>query len=120
MTPKELVSEYYKLNALHNPDVMDKYLHNDFVMQWYSSKGYFEADKKDGLALAAELSKSYASSHIAISHIIAEGSMVSVRYTHHVTTIENPSEEMVLAHFMVVWEIKDSKLHKAYLMSQLG
>lgn len=120
MAAKELVQEYYRSDALRNPQVMERFIHDDFNLQWYSSKGFFEADRKDILALAGELSKSYATSHIEISHIIAEGNQVSVRYTHHVTTIENPGEEMILAHFMVLWEVKDGKLYRGYLMSQLG
>jgi hypothetical protein len=28
-------------------------------------------------------------------------------YSHFVKTVENPREEMFLAHFMTIWEIKD-------------
>jgi hypothetical protein len=28
-------------------------------------------------------------------------------------TIENPREEMLLAHFISIWQIKDNKLYKA-------
>jgi len=120
MTAKELVLEYYTLDALRNPQVMDKYIHNDFILQWYSSKGYLEVDKKDLMALAAEMGKSYTSSRIEISHILEEGSQVSVRYVQYVTAFENPNEEMVLAHFTMFWEVKDNLLHRGYLMSQLG
>ena len=41
-------------------------------------------------------------------------------YTHYVNAFENPNEEMVLAHFVVIWEVKDGKLYKGFLMSQLG
>jgi hypothetical protein len=36
-----------------------------------------------------------------------------------VKTIENPREEMLLAHFFVIWEIKDDKLFRGYQISQL-
>jgi hypothetical protein len=120
MSPKELVLEYYNSDALRRPDVMGEYIHNGFLMQWHSSKGYLEADKADVMALAEQLGKSYITSRIAISHIIEEGNQVSVKYTHYVTPLENPDEEMVLGHFFVFWELKDNKLYKAYLMSQLG
>jgi len=120
MTAKELVQDYYRLDALRNPQIMDKYLHTDFLLQWYSSKGYLEIDKKDLMALAAEMGKSYTSSRVEITHILEENSQVSVRYTHYVTAIENPAEEMVLAHFVMFWEVKDARLHRGYLMSQLG
>jgi len=120
MTAKELVLEYYTLDAVRNPRVMDKFIHKDFVLHWYSSKGYLEIDKNDLMALAAEMGKSYTSSRIDISHIIEEGTQVSVRYTHYVTAFENPNEEMVLAHFVVFWEVKNGQLYRGYLMSQLG
>jgi hypothetical protein len=43
-----------------------------------------------------------------------------VRYSHFVKTIENPREEMLLAHFISIWQIKDNKLYKGYQMSQLS
>ena|SRR5690606_31993946 len=120
MTAKELVAEYYNSQALKNPDIMKDYLHEGMLLQWHSSKGYLQLEKNDLLALVAELDKSYVSSRVDITHIIAEGEQVSVRYTHYVHAFENPDEEMVLAHFVVIWEIKDNKLYKGYLMSQLG
>ncbi len=120
MNPKELVLEYYKQDALRHPELMDKYLHKDFLLQWYSSKGYLEADKKDVMALAAQMAKSYTSSRTEIISVLAEGNEVAVRYIYHVTAFENPGEEMVLAHFAVFWEIKDGLLYRGRLMSQLG
>ena len=120
MTAKDIVQEYYRSGALHNPEVMATYVHDDFNLEWYSTKGYFEADKNDILALAGELAKSYATSYIHIKKIISEDNIVSVHYTHHVTAIENPQEDMILGHFMVIWEVKDDKLYKAYLMSHQG
>jgi hypothetical protein len=55
-----------------------------------------------------------------ITHIIAEDNTVSVRYSHFVKTIENPREEMLLAHFFVIWEIKDGKLYRGFQMSQFS
>ena len=55
-----------------------------------------------------------------ITHVIQEGNMVSVRYSHFVKTIENPREEMLLAHFCVIWEVKDNKLYRGYQMSQFS
>ena len=42
------------------------------------------------------------------------------RYSHFVKTFENPREEMLLAHFFVIWEIKDNKLYRGYQMSQFN
>lgn len=120
MSPKELVLEYYNQDALRHPEVMNKYLHKDFLLQWHSSKGYLEADKTDVMALAAEMGKSYTSSRTEIVSILEDGEEVAVRYVYYVTAFENPTEEMVLAHFAVFWKIKDGQLYHGRLMSQLG
>jgi hypothetical protein len=120
MSAKELVSEYYNSGAFRKKEKMEVYLHDELLLQWHSSKGYLELEKADLLTLAAEIDKSYSSSRLSISHMIAEGDAVTVRYTHYVNPIENPGEETVLAHFVVIWEVKDNKFFKGYLMSQLG
>lgn len=120
MTAKELVSEYYNSGAFRSKEAMKNYLHDELVLQWHSSKGYLQLEKSDLLTLASEIDKSYSASRLNISHIIAEDDTVTVRYTHYVNPIESPNEEMVLAHFVVIWEVKDNKFYKGYLMSQLG
>ena len=120
MGAKELVKEYYNSEAYRNAEAMKRFIHNDLVLQWHSSKGYLELDKNDLLALAQELGKSYVSSRVVISHMIEEDNKVCVRYTHYVHAFENPDEEMILANFMIIWEIKDNQLYKGYLMSQLA
>jgi predicted SnoaL-like aldol condensation-catalyzing enzyme len=72
------------------------------------------------LDLSQELSKAYVRSKVRISHILEDNNLVSVRYSHFVKTIENPREEMLLAHFITIWEIKDNKLFRGYQMSQLS
>lgn len=120
MNARELVTEYYKLEGFRNVAESQKFIHDDLQLKWHSSKGYLELEKDDFLALVAEMAKSYCGSRLDISHIIAEGDNVTVRYTHYVCAMENPTEEMTLAHFVVIWEVKDNKLYKGYLMSQLG
>lgn len=120
MDAKGLVKEYYTSEVFMKSAVIDKYMHPDMLLQWHSSKGYLELDRNDLRALAAELEKSYSASRLYISYVIAEGDNVCVRYTHYVNAIENPSEEVVLAHFVVIWEVKDGLLYKGSLMSQLG
>lgn len=120
MDAKALVSEYYGLEGFPNVEFMDKILHKDLDLQWHSSKGFLSLDKNDLMALAGELKKSYSSSRVDISHMIQENNFVTVRYAHYVHAFENPNEEMLLAHFVAIWEVKDGQLYKGYLMSQLG
>ncbi|MFN3756280.1 MAG: hypothetical protein ACK4RM_04935 [Flavobacterium sp.] len=71
------------------------------------------------LQLATDWNKAYDSSVVHIHDLIVEDDKISVRYTYHACTIENPSHYFVLAHFIVHWELKDEKLYRGWQMSQL-
>ena len=120
MSAKEIVQKFYKSDALIDSEVMKDFLHPEVVVEWNSSKGFIQLDYNSLLNLSNDLSKAYVRSKVRISHIIAENDVISVRYSHFVKTIENPREEMLLAHFMVIWQIKDNKLFRGYQMSQLS
>ena len=120
MTAKELVQNFYKSDAFIDSTIMKQYLHADAIVEWNSSKGFVELNYDSLIKLSEELGRAYVRSKVRISHIIAENDMISVRYSHFVKTIENPREEMLLAHFISIWQIKDNKLYKGYQMSQLS
>jgi hypothetical protein len=120
MTAKEFVQKFYKSDALIDSAVMKDFLHDEIKLEWNSSKGFIQHDFDSLLRLSDELGKAYVRSKIRISHIVAEENKISVRYSHFVKTVENPREEMLLAHFMTIWEIKDDKLYRGYQMSQLS
>jgi hypothetical protein len=120
MSAKELVAEYYESQAYRTIEGIGRFVHEDVIVQWHSSKGYLQLEKNDILTFAAELDKSYSAQRLFISHIISEDDTVTVRYTHYVNPFESPADEMILAHFVVIWEIKDNQLYKGYLMSHLG
>ena len=120
MAPKKIVEQFYKSDVLLDSELTASFLHPEAVLDWNSSKGFIQMKKEDIVALSTELSKAYVRSKIRISHLLAEGDLVSVRYSHFVKTIENPREEMLLAHFIVIWEVKDDKLFRGYQMSQLS
>ncbi len=119
MSAKEIVQEFYKSDALLENETVAKLLHNDVVLEWHSSKGFLKLKRQEIIELTSELSRAYVRSKIRITHILEEGNTVSVRYSHYVKTIENPREEMLLAHFMVIWELKNNKLYRGFQMSQL-
>lgn len=119
MSAKEIVQEFYKSDALLESDTVSKLLHDDVILEWHSSKGFLKLKYQDIMDLTTELGKAYVRSKARITHILEEENTVSVRYSHYVKTIENPREEMLLAHFMVIWELKNNKLYRGYQMSQL-
>lgn len=119
MNYKKRIIDFYKSEALINPKILSTYLHDDIILEWNSSTGYIKMNRDDLLSLATELSRSYISSKVDISHILKDGNFISVRYTHSIKTIENPREYILLANFIVIWEIKDEKLYRGYQISQV-
>ncbi len=120
MDAKELVSAYYSSDVFSNPETANRFLHDDVIMEWRSSKGFLQLNKADIVELISGLKKAYSSYRLDVGHIIGEKNKACARYTHYVHAFENPDEEVVLGHFVAIWEIKDSKLYKGYLMSQVG
>ena len=120
MSAKEIVQKFYKSDALIDSQVIKDFLHPEVLVEWNSSKGFVELNYDSLINLSDDLSKAYVRSKVRISHIIAENDLILVRYSHFVKTIENPREEMLLAHFIVIWQIKDNKLFRGYQMSQLS
>jgi hypothetical protein len=120
MSAKSIVQQFYKSDALIDSEILKEYLHPDVKVEWNSSKGFVALNYDSLLDLANDLNKAYVRSKVRISHIISENDLISVRYSHFVKTIENPREEMLLAHFIAIWEIKDDKLFRGYQMSQLS
>lgn len=119
MKPKHIVTNFYKSDVVLDATAVSDLLHPEVILEWHSTKGFFKMNHESIVALSRELSKAYIRSKCKISHLIAKGETVTVRYSQFVKTIENPREEMFLAHFMVIWEIKDDKLYRGYQMSQL-
>jgi hypothetical protein len=120
MNPKDVVLDLYKSDVLLNKDLVKPLLHPDITVDWNSSKGFIQMNHDDVLQLCDQLNKAYVRSKIRISHILQENNTVCVRFSHFVKTIENPREEMLLAHFFAIWEIKDNLLYKCYQMSQFS
>lgn len=116
---KDIVKEYYGSSAYRDPEKMARFLHDEVQIDWYSTKGYRRMGKADVLSIVGEMQSSYAEARLDISHIVAENDTVAIRYSHYVCPIESPNEEMLLAHFSVIWEIKDKRLYRGYLMSQI-
>lgn len=117
---KKLIQDFYKSDAFINSEIMDSYLHPDMILDWNSSTGFKQLSRQDLLNLSAELGKAYVRSKVRISHILKEGNEIMVRYSHFIKTLENPREEMLLGHFMVIWEVKDDKLYRGYQISQVS
>ncbi|MFM9987289.1 nuclear transport factor 2 family protein [Flavobacterium sp.] len=120
MTAKELVKDFYKSNVFLDSTLLDTYMHPDVSLDWNSSKGFLQMNKEEMVNIVNQMGKAYHSSRVYITHLLEDNNKVTVRYSHYIKTIENPREEMILAHFIVIWELKDGKLYRGFQMSQLS
>lgn len=120
MSAKKIVQDFYKSDALIDAKVMSEFLHPDVIVEWNSTTGFKKVNYDEIIALTEQMSKAYVRSKARLNLIVVEKNMVSIRFSHFVKTFENPREEMLLAHFFVIWEIKDDKLFRGYQMSQIS
>ncbi len=120
MSPKKLVQDFYKSNALLDIEVLKNYLHPEFILEWNGSTGFLKLDYQGIIDYTTNVAKAYVKTKIKVDHLLVDKNMVSVKYSLSVKTIENYREEMKLANFFVIWEIKDDKLYKGFQMSQLA
>lgn len=118
VAPKECVEKFYSSDFYRNPATVEEYLHPDASLFWNSSSGFHKLGFQQLLSLSQELTKSFESLRAEVSHLLEENQMVSIRFTYYVRTIENPEEELPMAHFMAIWEIKQGKMFKGYQISQ--
>ncbi|MGB0974524.1 MAG: nuclear transport factor 2 family protein [Flavobacteriaceae bacterium] len=120
MSPKELVKSFYESDFYKNQNVLKTYLHPESEVLWSSSDGFVNLQYNDIINHGKNVSESYKSLRTEISHLIAEGNMVTARYTYYVVPFDNPDEEICLAHFISIWEVKDNLLYKCHEMSQMA
>ncbi|VXB91206.1 conserved hypothetical protein [Flavobacterium sp. 9AF] len=118
MTNKEKVQKFYLEDGIRNVAALQQILHDDVMLEWISSDGVLQLSKQAILDLASELKKNYEISSIEITHIIEENNTVVVKYNQKMATIENPSELIAIAKFIVIWEFLDNKLFRGYQISQ--
>lgn len=118
MLKKELLKEFYISDGIRDVNALTEILHDDVILHWDSSEGILILEKEGILNLAKELNQNYAKSIIDITHLIAEEDLITIRYNHKVATIENPSELMLIAKIIVIWEFSGNKLIKGYQISQ--
>lgn len=115
MDIKSFILDYYK--ALLNPEEVKKYLHPQMLIKWQSNKGYLELEVNDLLNFSRLISKQYSTLRLNVSDVIVEGNKVAVRYTNFITTPDNPLHEKELSNSMSMWELKDNKLYRGYVMT---
>ncbi|WP_130733753.1 nuclear transport factor 2 family protein [Flavobacterium sp. J27] len=118
MTNKEQIQKFYLEDGIRNVAALEEFLHDDVILEWSSSDGVLNLSKQAILNLALELKQNYDISIVEITHLIEENNTVVVKYNQKIATIENPSELIPIAKFIVIWEFLENKLFRGYQISQ--
>ena len=117
-TAKEVVRNFYLSDILGDPKVMKQYFHPEVVLIWNSSDGLSIMHFEDIVAFFSEIRRTYHDLRVEVSHLLQDDNHVTIRYKYYIRTIENPDEELGIAHFIAIWEVKDEKLYRGYQVSQ--
>ena len=118
MTPKAIVKSFYESDLANDDSVVAKFFHKDCELHWSSSHGFMLLKYDDVVTFFKGTRKAYTSLRFEFSHMLAKDQTITTRHTLFGNTIENPDDEVALAHFMAIWEVKDDKLYRCYEMSQ--
>lgn len=117
---KEIVENFYTSDFYQDKEVLKEFLHPQVELSWYGTTGLKKLNLDEISAISHELAQSFESLRAEVENVISDKGKTAIHFTYHVRTIENPEEEMPLAHFMAIWELKDDKLYRGVQISQLG
>lgn len=117
---KKLVEDFYTSDFYRSEETLKKYLHPQVELSWYGTTGLKKLNFDEIRVLSLGMGSSYDSLRADVEKILAEGDDVAVHFSYYARTIENPEEEIPLAHFLAIWEIRDDKLYRGLQISQLG
>lgn len=115
---KDIVRSFYLEDLLKDHTVLDRFFHPEMVLLWNSSDGLTIMHFDDIIDFFSEIRRTYQDFRLEISHLLEDDNHVTIRYKYYVRTIENPDEELGIAHFIAIWEVKDDKLYRGYQVSQ--
>lgn len=120
LSAKRIVESFYTSDFNKDPQEIGGYLHPEAELYWNSSAGFTKMGSADILNLLREISTSFESLRAEVSHLLKEKDTVTIRFTYHVRTVENPDEEIPMAHFIAIWTLKDGKMYQGFQISQPG
>ncbi|MGO3183708.1 MAG: nuclear transport factor 2 family protein [Aequorivita sp.] len=115
---KEVVRDFYRSDILGDNTVLERFFHPDLVLVWNSPSGLSIKHYDDVIEFFGEIRRSYDNLRVEISHLLADGPQVTIRYKYYIRTMENPDEELAIAHFIAIFEVKDEKIYRGYQISQ--
>ena len=119
MSAKAIVKAFYDSDLANDESVVEKFFHKDCEMYWSSSQSSMYLNYNDILDFFVGTRASYHSVRFQFSHMLEDEQYVTSRHILLAKTIENPDDEVVLAQFSTIWEVKDEKLYRCHEMSRL-
>lgn len=119
MNAKKLVKSFYESNFIKETDIVERFFHPELTLIWNSATDGLSILNYDDMAtFFEEIRRNYADMRIELSHLLKDDVFVTARYKYYIRPVENPDEELGIAHFITIWEIKDDKLYRGYQISQ--
>jgi len=115
---KDIVRAFYESDMANDASIIEKYFHPQVKATWNGVEGLTTLDFNDLSDFFTDIRKNYKDLKIEISHLLQDGNSATIRYKYYVRPIENPDEEIGIAHFLCIWEVKDEKLYRGYQVSQ--
>lgn len=115
---KEIVRGFYQSDILKDEAVLERFFHKELVLIWNSADGLSIMHFDDMVDFFAEIRRTYHDLRIEVSHLLEDDNHITIRYKYYIRTIENPDEELGIAHFIAIWEVKDDLLYRGYQVSQ--
>ena len=103
---KNIVKKFYQTDFVTDAKTGVSLLHDDIVLIWNSTEGLTIMHQKEIIETFEEVSRTYEELRIEVSHILEDENFVTIRYKYYIKTIENPEEELGIAHFIAIWEKK--------------
>ncbi|RZN83995.1 MAG: nuclear transport factor 2 family protein [Winogradskyella sp.] len=120
MSAKKLLEQFYSSDVANNETLVADYFHKDCELHWNSSSGFALLKYDDIVSFFEGVRASYNSLRFLHTHLLENDNHVTSRHHLYAQTIEQPNEEILLAHFIAIWEVKDGKLYRCYELSQLA
>ncbi|WP_400078866.1 nuclear transport factor 2 family protein [Winogradskyella sp. R77965] len=117
MSAKDIVKAFYSSDLANDANVVSKFFSKESELHWMSSQGFMLLKYDDIVIFFEGTRKSYNNLRFEFTHFIEAGDSIITRHTIFANTIENPDDEVMLAHFSTIWEVKDGKLHRGYEIS---
>ena len=115
---KKIVRAFYLSDLLKDETVLKTFFHKDVELIWNSTDGLSILNYDDLNTFFTEVRRTYYDLRAEVSHMLEDDGHVTIRYKYYIRTMENPDEELGIAHFICIWEVKDGKLYRGGQVSQ--